>query len=168
MPASLHGASVVVVGGTSGIGLATAKMAQESGARVVVAGRDEQRLAASLEQLDGDVRGVTLDVADEEAVHALFASLDHVDHVATFAGTHVAGSVTDVDTATLRGPVDNRFWGPLYLCKYAAPKMTRGSITICTGAVSRDLVPAARSSPRPPADRRCSPAPWPSNSRRSG
>jgi NAD(P)-dependent dehydrogenase (short-subunit alcohol dehydrogenase family) len=134
MPASLQGASVVVVGGTSGIGLATAKMAHDGGARVVVAGRDEQRLAASLEQLGGDVRGLTLDVADEDAVRSLFASLDHVDHVVTFAGTHVAGSVSDVDTATLRGPVDNRFWGPLYLCKYAGPKMTGGSITICTGA----------------------------------
>ena len=75
-----------------------------------------------------------MDVADEAAVKELFDSIDGVDHVATLAGTHVAGAIADVDTATLRGPVDNRFWGPLYLCKHAAPKMTSGSITICTGA----------------------------------
>jgi NAD(P)-dependent dehydrogenase (short-subunit alcohol dehydrogenase family) len=40
----------------------------------------------------------------------------------------------DVDTATLRGPVESRLWGALHVCKYAAPKMTDGSITICTGA----------------------------------
>jgi NAD(P)-dependent dehydrogenase (short-subunit alcohol dehydrogenase family) len=76
-----------------------------------------------------------LDIADESAVRDLFASIDHVDHVATLAGTHVAGNIADVDTDVLRGPVDNRFWGPLYLCKHAAPKLApNGSITICTGA----------------------------------
>jgi len=134
MRQSLEDASVVVVGGTSGIGLATATLARDAGARVTIAGRDEQRLAAARAQLGGDVDGVALDVADEAAVESLFASLDVVDHLADFAGTHVTGNVADVDTASLRGPVDNRFWGALHLFKYAAPKMTTGSITICTGA----------------------------------
>jgi NAD(P)-dependent dehydrogenase (short-subunit alcohol dehydrogenase family) len=134
MPTSLQDASVVVVGGSSGIGLATARLAGEAGAHVTIAGRDKDRLAAALETLGGDAKGVTLDVADEMAVRDLFDTFDHVDHVANLAGTHVTGALVDVDTATLRGPVDNRFWGPIYICKYAAPKMTTGSITICTGA----------------------------------
>lgn len=125
---------MVVIGGSSGIGLATAKVVRDAGGRVVIAGRDETRLAAACAELGGDVRGVALDVGDEAAVRDLFASLDEVDHVATLAGTHAAGMVVDIDTATLQAPVDSRFWGPLYLCKYAAPKMTTGSITICTGA----------------------------------
>jgi len=127
-------ASVVVIGGSSGIGLAPARLAGAAGAHVTIAGRDENRLTAALESLDGNARGVTLDVADEAAVRDLFDTFDHVDHVATLAGTHVAGALVDVDTEALRGPVDNRFWGPLYVGKYAAPKMTTGSITICTGA----------------------------------
>jgi len=127
-------ASVVVIGGSSGIGLATARLASTAGAHVTIAGRDKNRLAAALEWLDGNARGVSLDVADELAVRDLFDSFDHVDHVATLAGTHVTGALVEVDTEALRGPVDNRFWGPLYICKYAAPKMTTGSITICTGA----------------------------------
>ena len=64
------------------------------------------------------------------------------------------GSLADLDTEALRGPVDNRFWGPLYGCKYAAPKMTTGSITMCTGAgVARPragsaIVSAAAGGPR--------------------
>jgi NAD(P)-dependent dehydrogenase (short-subunit alcohol dehydrogenase family) len=134
MPASLHGSAVVVIGGSSGIGLATARLAVDGGAHVTIAGRSEDRLRAACAELGGDVRGVALDVADEAAVEALFASLDAVDHVATFAGTHVAGTIAEVDTATLRGPVDNRFWGPIHVCKHAGPRMTAGSITICTGA----------------------------------
>jgi NAD(P)-dependent dehydrogenase (short-subunit alcohol dehydrogenase family) len=144
MPASMKNAAVVVIGGSSGIGLATARLATEAGARVTIAGRDESRLAAALDTLGGDVRGVTLDVADETAVRDLFDSFDHVDHVATLAGTHVTGLLADVDTSTLSGPVDNRFWGPLFIGKYAAPKMTDGSITICTGAgVARPRAGAA-------------------------
>jgi NAD(P)-dependent dehydrogenase (short-subunit alcohol dehydrogenase family) len=134
MTRQLQDASVVVIGGSSGIGLATARLASAAGARVTIAGRDEARLAAALESLPADARGVALDVADEAAVRDLFDSFDHIDHVATLAGTHVAGTLADLDTAALRGPVDNRFWGPLFVGKYAAPKMTTGSITLCTGA----------------------------------
>ncbi len=134
MSASLQDATVVVIGGSSGIGLATARLAAEAGAEVTIAGRDQDRLAAALESLPAGATGVPLDVADEDAVRGLFESFDHVDHVAILAGTHVAGNLADVDTSVLRGPVDNRFWGPLFVGKYAAPKMTTGSITLCTGA----------------------------------
>ena len=133
-PASLRDSCVVVIGGSSGIGLATAKMAKEVGAQVVIAGRDEQRLAAAQKELGGDAQRFALDVADEPAVENLFTSLDAVDHVVDLAGTHAFGSIVDTDTATLRPPVENRLWGPVYVCKYAAPKMTSGSITFCTGA----------------------------------
>ena len=134
MAASLKDACVVVIGGSSGIGLATAKMAHEAGARIVIAGRDKDRLSAAQQEIGPDTQGFAVDVADEAAVKNLFASLDKVDHVATLAGTHVNGPIVDVDTETLSGPVGNRFWGPVYICKYAAPKMSGGSITLCTGA----------------------------------
>src|SRR4051812_20818003 len=100
MSESLQGASVVVIGGTSGIGLATAKLAKEAGARLTIAGRDKDRLAAALDELGGDAQGATLDVADERAVQSLFDSMDQVDHVVSLAGTHVHGRLTDVDTET--------------------------------------------------------------------
>ena len=134
MALSLRDSSVVIIGGSSGIGLASAQRAKAAGAFVTIVGRDEDRLAAAREQLGGDVGSFALDVADEGAVEALFGSLDTVDHVATLAGTHVAGRIVDLETVTMRGPVDNRFWGTIHVCKYAAPKMTGGSITICTGA----------------------------------
>ena len=124
----------MVIGGSSGIGLATAKLARDAGARIVIAGRDEDRLASARKELGDETQTFALDIADEAGVRELFGSLDHVDHVANLAGTHVAGTIVDTDTAAMRGPIDNRFWGPIYLCKYAAPKMTSGSITLCTGA----------------------------------
>jgi len=134
MSSEFQDAAVVVIGGTSGIGLATAAMVAAAGARVTVVGRNEERLAGALEQLGGGAEGAALDVADESAVRELFDRFDRVDHVVLLAGTHANGEIVDVDTSTLREPVENRLWGALYVCKYAAPKMTEGSITICTGA----------------------------------
>jgi NAD(P)-dependent dehydrogenase (short-subunit alcohol dehydrogenase family) len=144
MPLSLRGSSVVVIGGSSGIGLATARRAADAGAHVTIVGRDEQRLAAASAQLEGDVRAFVADVADEAAVAKLFASVDEVDHVVNLAGTHVAGTIADLDTSMMRGPVDNRFWGPIHVCKHAPPRMSGGSITLCTGAgVARPRAGAA-------------------------
>ena len=108
-------------------------MAQAAGARITVVGRDEGRLAGAFEQLGSSARGVALDVADEGAVQDLFASFDHVDHVAMLAADAADGEIATIDTSTITGPVDSRLWGALYGCRYAAPKMTDGSITICTG-----------------------------------
>jgi NAD(P)-dependent dehydrogenase (short-subunit alcohol dehydrogenase family) len=133
MSLNMEQAEIVVIGGTSGIGLATGAMAQEAGARVTVVGRDEARLASALHQLGGTARGIALDVADEAAVETLFGSFEHIDHVVTLAGTRADGEIATIDTTTAREPFDNRLWGALYVCRYAAPKMTDGSITICTG-----------------------------------
>jgi NAD(P)-dependent dehydrogenase (short-subunit alcohol dehydrogenase family) len=129
---SLQDASVVIIGGSSGIGFATARLAASQGARVTIVGRDTDRLAAAMDELG--VAGVSADVADEGGVRDLFDSFDHVDHVVNLAGTHVNGAVADLATTEMSGPVDNRFWGPIYVFKYAPAKMTDGSITICTGS----------------------------------
>lgn len=134
MSAALQDARVVIIGGSSGIGLATAQMALDAGAQVTIAGRDKDRLAAALDVLGGKASGVACDVSDEASVRDLFDDMDHIDHVANFGGSHINGPITELDTDAMRANVDGRFWGPVHVFKYAAPKMTDGSITICTGA----------------------------------
>jgi NAD(P)-dependent dehydrogenase (short-subunit alcohol dehydrogenase family) len=133
MSLGLNNQEVVVIGGTSGIGLATATMAQEAGAHVTVVGRDQARLADALTRLGENARGEAFDVADEVAVQDLFRSYDHVDHVALLAGSRVDGEIATLDTSAIQAPINDRLWGALYVCKHAAPRMTDGSITICSG-----------------------------------
>ena len=93
----------------------------------------------------------------------LFTSLDHVDHVALLAGSRLDGEIATLDTAMIQTPVNDRLWGALYVCKHAAPKMTDGSITICSGvgvarprrgaAVVAAAAGAGRSSPGSPLRR---------------
>ena len=131
----LKGANIVVMGGSSGIGLAAAKLAQHEGATVTIAGRSLEKLAQAQRELDG-VRTVVADVTDDASVGRVFEELDHVDHVLISAGTIVNGKIVDNDLATLRHIVDERIWGPTYVVRHARPRMTSGSVTFMSGGLS--------------------------------
>lgn len=75
----LTGKTALVTGSTQGIGLAIAKGLADGGARVVVNGRNRDRVDAAVAQLDGDVTGVAADVATEEGVAELLRALPDVD-----------------------------------------------------------------------------------------
>jgi NAD(P)-dependent dehydrogenase (short-subunit alcohol dehydrogenase family) len=131
----LKGANIVVMGGSSGIGLAAAKLAQHEGASVTIAGRSQEKLAQAQREL-GEVRTAVADVTDDASVGRVFEALDHVDHVLISAGTIVNGKIVDNDLATLRHIVDERIWGPTYVVRHARPRMTGGSITFTSGGLS--------------------------------
>ncbi|HEV8711586.1 MAG TPA: SDR family oxidoreductase [Candidatus Binatia bacterium] len=138
---SLKNATVVILGGSSGIGLATAKAARAEGAQVIITGRSAQRLQTARAELADAVRTVALDVADETGTRSFFQELDHLDHVFITAGTLIKDSRLAPESATLQPAMDTRFWGALYAAKYGAQKMNgSGSITFMSGtAATRPL-----------------------------
>ena len=85
MGARFTGKVVLVTGGGSGIGRATAKAFAAEGATVVVAGRDEQRLASAVREIGGDASAVTVDVTDSGDVARMVETV-----VARHGGLHVA------------------------------------------------------------------------------
>jgi len=131
----LQGAHVVVVGGSSGIGLAVAKSAQQAGAHVTIAGRSPDRLSQAQHEL-GDVRTVAVDITDETTIGGLFAGMEHIDHLLISAGTLGNGRIIENDLATLRRIVDERLWGVLHVVRQAAPRMAEGSMTFTSGSLS--------------------------------
>jgi NAD(P)-dependent dehydrogenase (short-subunit alcohol dehydrogenase family) len=132
---TLEGAQVVVIGGSSGIGLSAAASARQQGAYVTIAGRSQDKLARAQQAL-GDVRIVAADIASETAVEGIFAGLERVDHVVISAGTLANGAIVNNDLATLRRIVDQRLWGLVYVIRQARPRMTEGSITFTSGSLS--------------------------------
>src|SRR5260370_34639418 len=89
---SLISKTVVVLGGSSGIGLATAKAAAAEGAHVVITGRSLEKLKAAQSQLPPDVRAESLDAADEAGTQALFEQIGHLDHLFITAGNRTLRS----------------------------------------------------------------------------
>ena len=68
---TLQGQTIVVMGGSSGIGLATAQKAAQAGANVVITGRDGARLTAALTQLPAGSRGESVDATDADDLREL-------------------------------------------------------------------------------------------------
>ena len=137
----LEGKQVVVLGGSSGIGFATASLAKQAGASVTIAGRSEEKLRQAAAEL-GDVQFVVGNVADEAAVRSIFEKVDAIDHVFFAAGgLGGGGRITDTDISDLRPAIDERLWGSVYVTKYAAPRMSGGSITLMSGLFSSRPVP---------------------------
>src|SRR3982751_6835222 len=85
-PMSLTNKRVVIIGGTSGIGLATAHAAINAGAEVVIASSRQSSIDAALGELSADTTGHALDVLDTAAVQAFFEKVGEFAHLAYTAG----------------------------------------------------------------------------------
>ncbi|SRR6266498_2741915 len=131
----LSRANVIIIGGSSGMGLATAQLAKEAGANVTIVSRSRDRLQRAVEVL-GDVEFKVADFTIESEVAAIFVDLNRVDHVFVSAGGYFGANVMDAELDTFRADVAQRLWGPLYVVRHAVPKMSNGSITFLTGQLA--------------------------------
>jgi NAD(P)-dependent dehydrogenase (short-subunit alcohol dehydrogenase family) len=131
----LRGANVVIIGGSSGMGFAAAQLVKNEGAKVIIASRSSEKLQRAVEQL-GDAQAIVADMTNESDVERIFRDLDHVDHVFVSAGGYFGAKVIGTDLDIFRSNVAQKFWGPLYIVRNAAPKMTNGSITFLTGQLA--------------------------------
>ena len=127
----------VVIGGTAGIGLATARLLAAHGNRVTIVGRDPDRLKRALAELDGDgVQGRAASTSDRAALDALFTELGEFDDlVVTAPGTGAPGSLAELDLGTLEEAFRTKFSGLANAIQAALPHLAKnGSITLVSAA----------------------------------
>ena len=128
-PFSLSGRTVLVTGATAGLGRNTAIHASRMGARVVISGRHEARLAATLARLDGEGhRAIPADLADQGARDALVAELPALDGVVHCAGLTLLHPFKFIDEARYRTIYAINVEAPLFLTQrlYKARKLNAG------------------------------------------
>lgn len=135
--------TVVVIGGSSGIGLACARTAYEAGAHVVITGRSGSKLSQAKQRIGEDVSTFSADAANESEMSALFEKIPHVDHLIVAAAETVSASVTEARGGEMRSTVDTRLWGGFHAAKHAATRMNGGSITFISGTSSRRPYPGS-------------------------
>lgn len=130
--------TVLIVGGSAGIGYAVAEAAADAGAHVIIAARDSARVAAAVARLGDGVRGETVDVRDEVSIRGLFARLGALDHVVVTTGfDHAATPVREADARVVEDLWRTKFLGQLLLAKHAAERLgERGSIVLTSGVLS--------------------------------
>jgi NAD(P)-dependent dehydrogenase (short-subunit alcohol dehydrogenase family) len=126
---------VVVVGGSSGIGLAVAQLAASQGAKVVIISSNVERVQKAVESIGGEAQGQAVDVSDEGAVAALFAKLGAFDHLVFTAGDSLhLRDLAATDLQHARRAFELRYWAALAAVKYGSPHIRKqGSIVLTTG-----------------------------------
>ena len=128
---------LVIIGGTSGIGLATAKLAAEQDIQLVITGFNpiENDLK---KELPDDTKFYQLDIADEGAVKAFFEVIGEFDYLTTPGSVIPKGSFLTMDVNTAKNGFDSKFWGQYHAAKYGTPNIrVGGAIVFFSGFVSQ-------------------------------
>jgi NAD(P)-dependent dehydrogenase (short-subunit alcohol dehydrogenase family) len=129
----LAGKKVVVVGGSSGIGLSTAELAMREGAEVIIAARNADRLKAVADNLGA--KAIPADVTSDESVANLFRSCGLVDHVVVTAAQLRSGPFKTVAMEDVRATMEGKFWGAWRVARSAEIR-PGGSLTLVSGYLS--------------------------------
>jgi NAD(P)-dependent dehydrogenase (short-subunit alcohol dehydrogenase family) len=135
---NLKNKRVVVAGGSSGIGLATAVAAANQGAQVIIASRNADRVSGALKHLPPDAHGDAVDFTNEVQVKAWFSKIGVFDHLIYTAGeTLHLGLLADTEVETARQAFEVRYWGAFNVVKHGHASIRQGgSIVLTTGIAS--------------------------------
>jgi NAD(P)-dependent dehydrogenase (short-subunit alcohol dehydrogenase family) len=137
-PDGLPGQTVVVIGGSSGIGLETARRARAEGADVVLTGRDQARLARAGKEL-GARSTAAFDATDADQLARFFGDLpDPIDHVMITAGGSYYSPLGEIDFAKVHRAFDEHLVLPMQVARQAAGRVRPGgTLVFMAGAGAR-------------------------------
>jgi len=139
---------IVITGASSGIGLVTARMAAQRGARVVLTARNREALQEAAEEITGDESNggtaafLPADVSDESAVRRVaeeaVSRFGRIDTWVNGAGVSVYGRLTDISMEDQRRLFETNFWGVVIGSRIAVPYLRKGGALINIGSILSD------------------------------
>jgi NAD(P)-dependent dehydrogenase (short-subunit alcohol dehydrogenase family) len=129
----LLGQTVVVIGGSAGIGLETARRARAEGAKLILTGRNPERLQSAARELEA-LSTAAFDATDSACLERFFRDLPGtIDHVMVTAGQPYYGRLIDMDFAEVRRAIDTHLLLALQVARNAAHKLRPGGTLLFMG-----------------------------------
>jgi NAD(P)-dependent dehydrogenase (short-subunit alcohol dehydrogenase family) len=135
---SLKNKRVLVIGGTSGIGLGVARAVAQRGGVPIVASRKQSSVDGALAQLPDGARGAVVDLSDADALDRFAADVGEIDHLVFTAGESLEmAKITDLTPDVISSFFTTRFVGALNTVRVFAPRIAAGgSITMTSGTAA--------------------------------
>ncbi len=132
-PPELSGQTLLVIGGSAGIGLETARRARAEGADVILTARNPQRLERVADEL-GALRSAAFDATDTDQLDRFFADLPTpIDHVLVTAGEPHYEALADMDFSRARRFLDQHLMLPLQVARNAVGRIRPGGTLLFVG-----------------------------------
>jgi NAD(P)-dependent dehydrogenase (short-subunit alcohol dehydrogenase family) len=129
----LLGQTVVVIGGSAGIGLETARRARAEGAKLILTGRDPERLQRAASELDA-LTTAAFDATDPAALERFFRNLPPTfDHVMVTAGSPYYAPLADLDRERARRDFDKHVWLAIAIAQHAVGRVRPGGTLLFMG-----------------------------------
>ena len=129
---ALLGQTVVVIGGSAGIGLETARRARTEGAKVILTARNPERLKQAATEIE-PLSTAAFDATDPVALERFFQDLPVIDHVMVTAGRPYYGRLVEMDFTKVRDLVGQHLLQALYVARNAIHKVRPGGTLIFMG-----------------------------------
>lgn len=134
---ALTGKRVIVLGGSSGLGLATAIAAAAEGAKVVIVSGNQQRINEALTRLPAGSEGYAVDLSHEQNIQSFFEKAGNFDHLVYTAGENIVlNTMNDINLEQAHTFFNLRYWGALAAVKYGAPHINKGGSINLTGGIA--------------------------------
>ena len=144
MATSFTNQNIILIGASSGIGLAVAKLLAKQGATLTIASRTQAKLENAAQEIAQETGQTvtlrTIDTLSESSVKAFFEpyAAGEIDHIINFAGDSMGGGVLDSDLSTAQNAMNSKFWGQFYVGRYGGSKIqSTGSLTFTGGSGPR-------------------------------
>jgi NAD(P)-dependent dehydrogenase (short-subunit alcohol dehydrogenase family) len=130
----LTGKKVIIIGGSSGIGLGIAQACLEKGAKLIIASRNADKLARSRIELGKEVQTQQMDISKPEQIKTFFKKIGKFDHVVTPGATVSWGALGTISEQDEHNSFQSKFWGQYYVAKYGFSNISpNGSIVLFAG-----------------------------------
>lgn len=129
--------TVVIVGGSSGIGFAVAKMVVATGGKVILGGRNLVKLQFAARELGANTTFHQIDTTEQNSIINFFEHMPKIDHLFTPGASYSMGPIDKISDEVAESPLKSKFWGQYWSVKHALPKLHKdSSVVLMSGAAS--------------------------------
>ena len=134
----IKNSKILIIGGSSGLGLGIAKECSLNEAQVTIASRSKEKLEKSAHEIGSATQYYVVDVSSEKSVADLFERVGDIDHLVVTSGFVTGKQFNELSAKNARDDFEINFWGKFNTSKYGAKHINKGgSILFISGAFAK-------------------------------